>query len=147
LLVRESTKSINLSGVVRLSIAIIVISFSIELIAAFILTLHWADKLGWQEAVVIILSFGIVLLVSLLLTITEHSAQYDFLAIVFEATSAFGTLGLSTGLTPDLSPLGKIIIIITMFIGRLGPLTFAFALSLKSTHSKIRYPESNILIG
>ncbi|MDQ0341060.1 Trk-type K+ transport system membrane component [Caldalkalibacillus uzonensis] len=106
-----------------------------------------SDNLVFQALAVIILSFGIVLLVSLLLTITEHTAQYDFLEILFEATSAFGTVGLSMGVTGELSPLGKLIVITTMFIGRLGPLTFAFALALRPARSKIRYPEDNILIG
>ncbi|MDQ0339714.1 trk system potassium uptake protein TrkH [Caldalkalibacillus uzonensis] len=106
-----------------------------------------SDNLVFQALAVIILSFGIVLLVSLLLTITEHTAQYDFLEILFEATSAFGTVGLSMGVTGELSPLGKLIVIATMFIGRLGPLTFAFALALRPTKSKIRYPEDKILIG
>lgn len=105
------------------------------------------ENIVFQALAVIILSCGIVLLASLLLTITERTAHHDFLEILFEATSAFGTVGLSMGVTSGLSPLGKLIVIATMFIGRLGPLTFAFALALKPAKSKIRYPEDKILIG
>ncbi|BCG61120.1 hypothetical protein [Paenibacillus sp. URB8-2] len=54
---------------------------------------------------------------------------------------------MSMGLTPELSPLGKLVIIITMFIGRLGPLTLAFALAQRNKKQKYRYPEEKLLIG
>jgi trk system potassium uptake protein len=88
-----------------------------------------------------------VLLVTMLLTITEGLMDDQFLNILFEATSAFSTTGMSMGLTPELSQAGKVIITITMFAGRLGPLTLAYALSQKKRVSKIGYPEDNILIG
>ncbi|WP_029192903.1 TrkH family potassium uptake protein [Paenibacillus harenae] len=98
---------------------------------------------------VIIISLGVVLVSAFLLTITERNSMenLDFLTILFEATSAFGTVGLSMGLTYELSPLGKIIIIFTMFIGRLGPLTLAFALAQASYKQSYRYAEEKILIG
>lgn len=96
---------------------------------------------------ILTISLSVVLTVAFLLTITEYPHQKDFLVILFEATSAFGTVGMSMGLTPDLSPLGKCIIIFTMYIGRLGPLTLAFALSQKVVRQKYRYPEDKLLIG
>lgn len=96
---------------------------------------------------VIVASMGVVAVSTLLLTITEHSLQRDFLEVLFEATSAFGTVGLSMGLTGDLSPLGKIIIALTMFIGRLGPLTMAYALAQKKVKARVRYAEEKVLIG
>ncbi len=96
---------------------------------------------------VVISSLGFVLLISLVLTITEGMLEEHFLEVLFETTSAFSTTGLSMGLTGELSPLGKFIVTLTMFIGRLGPLTLAFALSQKKTSSKIGYPEGNIMIG
>ncbi|WP_336769775.1 TrkH family potassium uptake protein [Bacillus bombysepticus] len=81
-----------------------------------------------------------------LLTITEKSAELS--QILFETVSAFSTAGLSAGLTGDLTQVGRILITIMMFIGRLGTLTMAFALAMaKSDHSKIRYAEEKILIG
>lgn len=96
---------------------------------------------------VILISMAIILLVTLMLTLTEHGHHDDFLDFLFEATSAFGTVGLSLGLTPELSTAGKLVIIVAMFIGRLGPLTLAFALAQKSSRSQIRYAEEKVLIG
>ena len=96
---------------------------------------------------VVISSLVFVLLISLILTVTEDMLEEHFLEVLFETTSAFSTTGLSMGLTNELSPLGKVIVTITMFIGRLGPLTLAFALSQKRATSKIGYPEENIMVG
>lgn len=88
---------------------------------------------------------GLVLLVVMLLAITEPNAPFDM--IVYEATSAFATVGLSMGLTPQLSVAGKIIIAITMYFGRVGPLTIALALGSKKLKAPIKYPEDKILVG
>lgn len=87
----------------------------------------------------------IVMFVTMVLTITESGK--DFLMILFEATSAFGTVGLSMGLTPELSPLGKAVIILTMFAGRVGPLTIAYAVTLRRQPDPFRYPKGKIMIG
>ena len=94
---------------------------------------------------VIIISLGAVMFVAFLLTITEP--EQDFIALLFEATSAFCTVGLSLNLTMELSPAGKAIITATMFLGRLGPLTLAFALAQRRKETKIGYAEEKILIG
>ncbi|MGG6447371.1 TrkH family potassium uptake protein [Pseudobacillus badius] len=87
-----------------------------------------------------------IFVIFFLLTITEKGA--DMSKILFETVSAFGTVGLSAGFTGELSPMGRILITIMMFIGRLGPLTMAFALAIHSNNkSKIGYPEEKILIG
>lgn len=82
--------------------------------------------------------------VTMFLSTTEDA---HFLKIMFEATSAFTTTGLSMGLTPDLSPVGKLVIIATMFIGRLGPITLAYALNPKQEKPLFQYPEGKIMIG
>lgn len=92
-------------------------------------------------------SIAFVFLVALLLSMTEGMLEENFLEVLFEATSAFSTTGLSMGLTSQLSPVGKLIVIFTMFIGRLGPLTLAYALAKKTKSSKWNYPEDHILIG
>ena len=66
--------------------------------------------------------------------------------VVFEQISAFGTVGLSTGLTGDLSLAGRLWIIVTMFVGRLGPLTLALSMFPRK-QAKVRYPEGRIMIG
>jgi trk system potassium uptake protein TrkH len=81
----------------------------------------------------------------LLLLATEAGAgaMHD---VIFEQFSAFGTVGLSTGLTPKLSSLGKIWIIFTMFVGRLGPLTVALWM-LRTDEEKVIYPDVKVMIG
>lgn len=96
---------------------------------------------------VVISSIACVFIVALLLTITEGMLEKQFLEVLFEATSAFSTTGLSMGLTRELTPIGKIIVALTMFIGRLGPLTLAYALAKKNRTTKINYPEDHVLIG
>ena len=100
-----------------------------------------------QKAITVAFSaFTLIILVTGLLTITE---QQEFFSLLFEVTSAFGTVGLSTGITPTLTNFGKIAIMLTMFIGRVGPLTLAFALAQRAKKQKaqIKYPEERILIG
>ena len=86
----------------------------------------------------------IVFLLTLLLTFTE---DFEFLRVMFEATSAFGIVGLSTGITPELSAAGKMMLIITMYVGRVGPLTLALALVQRERPSSYRFPEGRIRIG
>lgn len=87
----------------------------------------------------------LVVLMTLVLTITEVGK--DFLMIIFEVTSAFATVGLSMGLTPDLSLIGKFMIIITMFAGRVGPLTIAYAVTIRRNPDAFKYPKGKIMIG
>jgi trk system potassium uptake protein len=87
----------------------------------------------------------LVMGVTMLLTITETGK--DFLMILFESTSAFATVGLSMGLTPELSPIGRILIIFTMFAGRVGPLTVAFAIAKRRKPDPYRHPQERIMIG
>jgi trk system potassium uptake protein TrkH len=91
-----------------------------------------------------LLTLLLVLAVSMILSTTEEG---EFLEILFETTSAFGTVGLSMGLTPDLTVFGKILISITMFAGRLGPLTLAYALGPKKGKELYRHPEGKMIIG
>lgn len=72
--------------------------------------------------------------------------EFSFLQLLFEVTSAFGTVGLSTGITPDLGIPGKALIIMIMFIGRLGPLTIASLWAFKTT-ANARFTEENVTIG
>lgn len=79
----------------------------------------------------------------ILLTITE---SFPLTEIIFEVTSAFGTVGLSLGITPDLSTIGKVTIIILMFIGRIGILSFLFTFK-KEKKGNYHYPTERIIIG
>ncbi len=100
-----------------------------------------------QKAVTLTFLAGVLILViTATLTLTEKA---DFITLLFETMSAFGTVGLSLGVTPKLSPAGQIAIILTMYIGRVGPLTLAYAFAQKRLASlpQVKYPEERILIG
>ncbi|WP_254854076.1 TrkH family potassium uptake protein [Halobacillus salinus] len=88
-------------------------------------------------------SFCVVVATIFILNLTEDA---PFLMVMFESVSAFGTVGLSMGLTGSLSAIGKCVIIVTMLIGKLGPLTFAFAFA-KQTPDPVRHPGEDILTG
>lgn len=66
--------------------------------------------------------------------------------LLFEAMSAFGTVGLSTGITPTLSYPTKFLSILLMFAGRLGPLTIAIAFTKKEAKGRFMHPEENVII-
>ncbi len=88
---------------------------------------------------------GLIFVATFTLTLFE---DHDFLSLLFEAFSAFGTVGLSTGITPELSGPGKVTLIITMLGGRIGPLTLLVALTLKKPEAELlQYPEENLMIG
>lgn len=99
-------------------------------------------------------SFVLINLIVLLLQITEHlgvphaKVQWPFLDILFEVVSAFGTVGLSTGVTPFLTAAGKLLIIFTMFVGRIGPLTLALAIVTRHRPEiHYQYPEEEVMVG
>lgn len=99
----------------------------------------------YKSVAILLLASALVGTVSLLLSITEKNA--DFLSVLFETTSAFGTVGLTMGLTPKLTTAGRLLIILTMFLGRVGPLTVFFAMGQKRRKSSLRFPEEKILVG
>ena len=93
---------------------------------------------------VMFISFTLIVIVTMALTITE---QAQFMQVLFEVTSAFGTVGLTTGITPSLSAPGKLWLILTMFAGRVGPITLALAIAMRARKAHIQYPEGKIMIG
>jgi len=91
----------------------------------------------------------LVVVVVLVLQLTENAGVRHgaFLRLTFEAVSAFGTVGLSTGVTPDLSFLGKLLIMVLMFVGRLGPVTVAMAIATREQPPAYSYAEEGVMIG
>jgi trk system potassium uptake protein len=85
-----------------------------------------------------------VMLMTVSLTFIE---RLDPLHLMFEVVSAFGTVGYSLGVTPYLSTASKLVVVVTMFVGRLGPLTLIAALAQQPAAQLMRYPEEKILIG
>lgn len=104
-----------------------------------------SKELVYRAFSILIISFCLVIVVTMLLCITQPKEQ--FIDLLYEATSAFATVGLTTGVTQRLNFIGKIIIMITMYFGRVGPLTVALALTNKRKNKGYRYPETKILIG
>ncbi len=95
---------------------------------------------------VLSLTFMSLLLVMLATFVLVMHHPGAFLPIAFEVTSAFGTVGLSQGITPELDALGQCLIMAVMFIGRLGPLALGFVLATPAT-ARIRYPHGNVVLG
>lgn len=75
------------------------------------------------------------------------SGKYDFMDLVFEHVSAASTVGLSTGLTSELSGVGKVVLIIAMFIGRVGTLTIAYLVGKKIISRNYKYPTGHTMLG
>jgi trk system potassium uptake protein TrkH len=102
----------------------------------------------------ILVSIGIICVVLFMLLAAESASghqlagsQRSFLAYLFETVSAFGTVGLSMGITPELNTWGKCWIILTMIIGRVGVLTFAYIIVGAGTMNGVEYAEENLMVG
>ena len=98
-----------------------------------------------RALVISALAAACVFLVAFLLTFAEP--DIPFIELIFESVSAFGTVGLSTGLTGVLSNLGELILIITMFVGRIGPLTLALTMARREERDNYRYARERVTIG
>jgi trk system potassium uptake protein len=98
----------------------------------------------FRAMTLLVLSLGVIVVAFFILSITE---DFHSINVLFEAVSAFGTVGLTTGITPSLSLAGKAVIIVLMFIGRLGPLTLTMSLARNKRVSKYRYPADSVRIG
>jgi len=100
---------------------------------------------NFREATgLIMLSITIILVVLFFLMLVEPHA---FDKLLFEAVSAFGTVGLTLGITPQLTVIGKLLITVLMYVGRIGPLTMIYAFSTKAKQININYAEEKIPIG
>ena len=105
---------------------------------------HIEPKIIRKALAIIMVYLGLIFIVIFILSLSENFKVID---ISYEVSSAFATVGASRGITGDLSTLGKILITISMYLGRIGPMTMAYSLGLKSKTKYIRYPEANISIG
>jgi len=90
-------------------------------------------------------SLATVLSATVLISLTDP--KLEFIQILFEVVSAFGTVGLSTGITGSISTAAKIVIIVTMYIGRVGVLLSMSAILGDPRPSRVHYPEGNLLVG
>lgn len=100
----------------------------------------------YKAFVLVALAVGVIVFSVFLMSLIEPEVTMD--RLMLEVTSAFGTVGFSMGLTPNLHPLGKLVLVPVMFVGRLGPLTMIALLNRrKYSASKIGYVEENLIIG
>ena len=106
---------------------------------------RFSKELVYRAFTLIFIGLSLVIVVTMLLSYTEKGAS--FMALFYEAVSAFGTAGLTLGLTSELSNIGKVLIIFLMYLGRVGPLTVVLSITRKRINSGIKYPEGKILIG
>ena len=97
-----------------------------------------------QALTIALLSIGLVVSMALVLMASDDLALTPAL---FEATSAFGTVGLSTGVTGSISTFGHVMLVLVMLAGRVGPVTFVTALALRERARAYRYPEERVIIG
>jgi trk system potassium uptake protein TrkH len=109
-------------------------------------------RLGGVAIMITLLGASVVGLGTMLLLVSEFNgpaagADHGWLGLAFEATSAFATVGLSTGITPALTVSGKLIVIALMFVGRVGPLMLAMYLSGGTTPWRVRYPSEEVSLG
>jgi trk system potassium uptake protein TrkH len=97
-----------------------------------------------QALTVALLSVGLVMTATLLLLQITELPTRD---VLFESVSAFATVGLSTGITADLPATGQLVLVVLMFVGRLGPITLVSALALRERQLRYTLPEGRPLIG
>jgi trk system potassium uptake protein TrkH len=105
---------------------------------------EFANQQIHRALALVMLALTLIFIVVFVLTVTE---KFGFLNLLFETVSAFGTVGLSTGITPDLSVAGRLIITAMMFIGRLGPLILVLYLAQRQQPSTHRFPHDEVRIG
>ena len=98
----------------------------------------------YKATSIVVISFSVVVLFLILLLSTEEA---PFLDLLFETVSAFGTVGLSMGVTPSLTTSGKLAIILLMFTGRIGPLTLALAVGERARRATYHYPNGRMMVG
>ena len=105
------------------------------------------DPIDINRAFAVMVLATLICFIGLLLILSFENGKYGLLEIFFEVMSAFGTCGLSLGITSDLSNLSKVVIMILMFIGRVGLISFIIMLGGKAEPEKFRYPKERIMIG
>lgn len=106
---------------------------------------RFSKGLVYKAFTLIFIGVSLVIVVTMLLSYTEK--EVSFIALFYETVSAFGTAGLTLGLTSKLSSVGKVLIMIMMYLGRVGPLTVVLSITRKKINLGIKYPEGKILIG
>ncbi|PUU91958.1 TrkH family potassium uptake protein [Halanaerobium sp.] len=105
---------------------------------------RFEKQIVYKAFTITMLAAGLIILVTTLLLVIE---DFQFIDALFETVSAFGTVGLSTGITGELSDISRVLITITMFAGRVGPLTLAVAIGEKQRKGVYHYPTEKVMVG
>ena len=134
-------------GVKTVAVAVLFMAVTASLrrrdnVEAFARTIH--REVIVRAAILVVGMSAVVVGTTFVLTLTENGTLRE---VLFESVSACGTVGLSTGLTPRLTSLGKVVIILAMFAGRLGPLTFLIAVAGQRREVRYEYPHEHVVIG
>ncbi|WP_275373084.1 TrkH family potassium uptake protein [Clostridium tertium] len=106
---------------------------------------RFTKEIVYKSFTLLFIGVSLVIFSTMILSYTEVGVS--FIDLLYETTSAFGTVGITLGLTPNLSSIGKVLIMLMMYFGRVGPLTVMLALTRKRKKSGYKYPEGKILIG
>jgi trk system potassium uptake protein TrkH len=93
---------------------------------------------------ILVAAVGFIILGTLLL---GYSQNFSFMQLYFETVSAFGTVGLSTGITAQITDFGKIVIMVLMFVGRIGPLTMVLAIKNQQGTRLVTFPQERVMVG
>ncbi len=139
----------SVGGGIRTTTFAIVILFLIAFsrgqseIQIFNREIHLIDV--YRSFAVLIFAIIMVLGAAMVLFITESSAS--MMEVIFEITSAFGTCGMSLGITGDLTAFGKMVIMVLMFVGRVGLISFLYSIGGSAKKKKYHYPKERIIIG
>ena len=102
-------------------------------------------EIVYKAFTIVFIGISLVIGVTMILSYTEVGV--NFIDLLYESASALATVGLTLELTPNLTSIGKILIMLLMYLGRVGPLTVMLALARKNKSSGYKYPEGKILIG
>lgn len=105
-------------------------------------------RISWDilNKALAILVISLIYIGVVILLISNHD-KFALRDVIFEVISAFATVGLTLGITPELNSFSQILIILTMFVGRLGPMTFAVAIGEDKIKDHFKYPKENIIVG
>ena len=103
------------------------------------------QSIVYRSIAILLIAAFLIVFFAILVAATQTHLPFD--KLVFETMSAFGTVGLSMGITAELDTTGRWIMSAAMYVGRVGPLTMALAVGARLTHRDHRYPEGKLAVG
>lgn len=139
--------STSTAGGIKVTTAIVLVLATIAFFRKSTELNAFGRSLGLEEVMkVLALTVVSILIVFVALFVVSITHDGTFLTLAFEVVSAFGTVGLSMGATGDLDTVGRAMIMVVMFLGRVGPLTLGFFLATHSV-ARVRYPKGRVYLG